>query len=119
MESLLIIAYISAIGVWGNLVLQSVWFYWSINVQKRKHYTDDQEISDTERIENMFKVNKETYEREIDKHKRELNWEEFNQAEDSCMGRSKFEPKRGSDGKYNPEDISGNLDAFFGENNES
>ncbi len=31
------------IGVWGNLILQSVWFLWSRSIHNRKHLTDDEE----------------------------------------------------------------------------
>ncbi len=102
MDALLIIAYISAIGVWGNLVLQSSWFIWSYSVHKRKHFTDSNEIDDITRIEKMYK---ELYEKNINEHKAKLNWEEF----------TPDTHQRGEDGKYNHKEIDGHFDGFFKE----
>ena len=112
MESLLIIAYISAIGVWGNLILQAVWFYWSYRINQRKHFPDSEgdieEIDLTDKVEQFYK---EAYTLNIDEHKREINWGEWYPKNDEMTSNPK--PERDSSGKYNPDEIDGTLDTFF------
>lgn len=112
MESILII---SAIGVTWNTVLQTWWFFWSRKVYERKHLTDEQEIDISDRI-------REFYQEKEDFEYRQRGWRDFGSQNHLRHRGDDFfthqEPKRGANGKYNPDEIAGSLDDFFGDNSD-
>lgn len=123
------------IGVIGNFVLQLIWFAWSYNVNKRKHYADDEkEIEFHDRIEEylQLRIHNEQVIKDRDKlwsdfipssksegtKKQEKS--QFNTFLEPFVGINDIEninqpnqPEKLENGKYNPDEIEGRLDSFF------
>jgi len=58
MNDIVIIAFISMCGVLGILFLQSYWFWWSVKIQKRKHFTDQPDVYTPETFSTSTSVKK-------------------------------------------------------------
>jgi len=91
------------IGVWGNLMLQSAWFFWSYKFPHRKHYTDDVEIDLIDKLDEYFET-------KLQNEKLKANWGEFHHEDIP----KDLNPQRGENGKYNHEEVQGALDGLFG-----
>lgn len=116
MEGLFLVAFISTVFVTLNFGLQLYWFYWSTQVQERKHFTD--EAAEMDRVKALF---------DAEEAKRKKAWEQWIPVEhraphpfdgldiplDLKNIHSSLEPKRDEQGKFNPDEIDGKLDGFF------
>lgn len=114
LNEILIVIALGIWMIWGLLVI----LLW--RTFKKKEQTPFEEIDEFDKVQRMHKLFKETYDQDIDNHKRNINWEDFTPALDTIPGQEakdwmneQAQPKRKEDGKYNPDDINGKLDDFF------
>ena len=98
------------IGVLWNAGLQTYWFFWSKKIEKRKHFTDGDEIDLHDRVEEYFQLRIHN-ERVI--ADRDKMWEEFRATPNVALDSEKNDFIRNQDGKFDYNEIPGALDNLF------